>query len=138
MVRERMRIGLKSLSALYRLAEMFPPITLKTGTQAEKADVIRDARVMRLASVDLLKVIHPTRKQLAPDEWNEQSLGNGSTEGRFKRQMQWLSHADEIKATPPSPVWPPLPDGFKSVNTADVQGGILEAYSNFTCTAFVY
>lgn len=131
MVRERMRIGLKSLSALYRLAEMFPPITLKTGTQAEKADVIRDARVMRLASVDLLREFIQL-KQLAPDEWSEQSLGNGSTEGRFKRQMQWLSHADEIKATPPSPVWPPRPDGFKSVNTADVQGGILEAYSNFT------
>ena len=113
MLRERLRNGLQSLAALYRLVELHPP---KTG----------DAEVLRRATLDLLlEFVQMRDAGLIDDELTEEYK-------RFPRQLDWLfplpSKALPTRERPALEAGEPEFDALRG----DIQGGILRSYDEVT------
>lgn len=119
MVRERIRIGLEGLAALYRLTDLHRP-----GTP--------DGDVLRHAAIDLLAEFARMRDRLLIDrELEEQKV-------RFERQLDWLFPVDRVPVLR-KPMRQPVPDTFTVPSSVrqDVQAGVLRSYPKVTHGALV-
>lgn len=126
MLRQRMQTGLRGLSGMYRLAEMYP-LKLPGGK------LIADGEVMRRAALDLLAEFTQLRQTL-PKEWGDYE--NGVKTKRFVRPLKWLGVGD-----PPKKGEFPNPSGDSTDRLiaapdqgdgANIQGGILRPYVQVT------
>jgi Dyp-type peroxidase family len=106
---EAIRQGLEGLAALYRLTDLYPPITPDGGL------LHRAARHLLLEFVTLRD-----RDELPPQLM-------AAARARFERQLAWLD-------APPAPpadrnrLGPPLPSSKPDFDGTDVQGGIVTSY----------
>ncbi len=116
MPRERIRMGMKGLAALYRLTDLHRP-----GTP--------DGEVLRKATIDLLLEFAALRDSLTIDRDLEKIHKT-----RFARQLDWLfppGSGDSVVARrvpAPAEKYPPLDRASRRA----IQGGILRAYNKIT------
>jgi Dyp-type peroxidase family len=116
---EKLAIGFSGLARLYQLTDLFQPNT-------------SDGRVLRCATINLLSEwVMMWNDGLAKDKFDDAQGIKPHHSGRFKRQMNWIFPAGTLK---PLEIKHPKPaddyeiDGFKD----EVQGGIVESYTNIT------
>jgi len=117
MVRERIRVGIQGLAALYRLTDLHRPST-------------PDGDVLRRAALDLLhEFVRMRDLRLIDKELDDERL-------RFERQLDWLfPSAPSVAALEKRQVPPSAADNHAPIDPAtqrDVQGGILRAYEKIT------
>lgn len=110
---EGLRQGLQSLAVLFRLTDTYLP-----GTD--------DGYILQRAARDiLLEFVALAGNQNLPDELRQ------GMRRRFSRQLDWLLPNDTPQVTEPKQV-PTLPAKAQVNNPEQVQGGILNAYTDIT------
>ncbi len=118
MVRERIRNGFEGLAALYRLVELYPPIT-------------EDGAILRSAATNLLReFVNMNDDNLIFFEIQKASVIGFK---RFPRQVAWLFPDGHSVARPRT--IPPFPKNDAVIppnDLKDIQGGIIEAYDPVT------
>ena len=113
MIGQRIRIGLRGLAALYRLADLHRPFT-------------PDGDVLHRAARDLLReFVSMYEKGLATDPFV-------IARGRFARQLAWLFPA--VSTIKPRQLPPPAASGAAIPDEvlARIQGGIVRSYEQVT------